>query len=243
MLSETKSAVAKGEGGRKILAYLWLPIVSFALLALIYGGLTILDLKNQNQIQNQKQKNLEKQISQLSAEFNQLPLVAGERQQTNIAKTNREIAGAADQTSTQTSTATPTNSTPEPFVKPKSKPSATAAPTSAPTITPTPTPIPTPTPTPTAQATVAIENVGSYQVNLTTSETAFTILLRVAAENGFIIDYELYDFGAFVKCIANICPSQNQYWAFYYNGAYSMVGASAQAVEDGDTTSWQLESF
>ena len=80
-------------------------------------------------------------------------------------------------------------------------------------------------------------------MNLTDDETAFTILLKAGQENGFSVDYQMYDFGVFITGISGIIPTGNQYWAFYYNGVYSMVGASARPVEDGDATAWKFESF
>ena len=92
---------------------------------------------------------------------------------------------------------------------------------------------------------MAIENVGVYTVvDLETDDTAFSILLKAGQENGFSVDYQTYEgMGAFVTCISGICGHDNYYWAFYYNGGYSMVGASSQSVKDGDETAWKFESF
>jgi len=215
---------------RKILAYLWLPLVSFVLLGSIYGSLTIIDLKNQNQNLEQKQKKLEKQIVSLEDKFEEIAASAKQENQEPAAP--KKIAGVstkATSTSIFTSTPMPT-------------PTVTSTPTPTPTITSTPTP--TPTPTPVEQTTVAIENVGTYVVNLEIDDTAFSILLRAGQENSFVVEYQTYEgMGAFVTCIAGICGHDNYYWAFYYNGSYSMVGASAQPVTNGDTTAWKFESF
>lgn len=208
---------------RKILAYLWLPLVSLAVLALIYGGLTIFDLKNQNQNLNQKQSRLETKISQLEREFSNIKPV--------------QVAGVKDEQPSATPTLQPT---PAPTAM------ATSTPTATPTPTPTSTPNPTPTltPTPVEQAAIIIESVGSYSVNLQENDTAFSILLRAGQENSFTVEYQIYEgMGAFVTCIAGICSHDNYYWAFYYNGNYSMVGASTQPVSAGDTTTWKFESF
>ncbi|OGD56577.1 hypothetical protein A2V71_02680 [Candidatus Berkelbacteria bacterium RBG_13_40_8] len=93
------------------------------------------------------------------------------------------------------------------------------------------------------QAVVTIENLGSFQVDLKDNDNAFTILKRAGVENGFPIEYQEYSFGVFVTAIGGIKPVGNQYWAFYYNGKYSMVGASAQTISKNDTTFWKLESF
>jgi len=222
---------------RKILAYLWLPLVSFALLTLIYGSLTILDLKNQNQNLDQKQKRLEKQIVLLEDKFAHLSAAESKDQSP---KATQKIAGFSTKaipTPSTTLGASPT-STPTPTVAP------TPTPTSTSTLMPTPIPTPTPSPSPVAQTTVTIENIGTYSIILQTDDTAFSILLRAGQENSFSVEYQIYEgLGAFVNCIAGICAHDNYYWAFYYNGSYSMVGASLQEVLDGDTTAWKFESF
>jgi len=211
---------------RRIIAVLWLPIVAMTIVALIYGGLTIADLKYQNQKLNQKQKNLEKQIAQLENEFSSLKTI-------QVAGTKDEQPKTKKTTPIIESSATPT---------PQPTPVPTATPIPTPTITSIP--IPTPTLTPVEQATVAIENVGTYAVNLEIDDTTFSILLRAGQENGLSVEYQIYeDMGAFVTCIAGICGHDNYYWAFYYNGSYSMVGASAQPVVGGDIITWKFESF
>jgi len=223
---------------RKILIYLWLPLVSLAVLALIYGGLTIFDLKNQNQSLSQKQKEFEKQISLLENKFEEL--AASTKQENQQPGAPKKIAGLSTK-------ATPT-------LIPTSTPSTTlgASPTPTPRLTPTPTPTPTPapistptpTPTPVSQASVEIENVGTYAVHLEIGDTAFSILLRAGQENSFNVEYQTYEeLGAFVTCIAGICSHDYYYWAFYYNGNYSRTGASSQPVSSGDETAWKFESF
>ena len=93
------------------------------------------------------------------------------------------------------------------------------------------------------EATVTIQNVGAFKVQLQSSDTAFSVLKRAAAENGFPLKYDTYSFGIFVTEIGPVKPAPNQYWAFYYNGAFSNVGASDQSVKKGDNIFWQLTSF
>ena len=96
---------------------------------------------------------------------------------------------------------------------------------------------------PVKSANVTIKGLGSYKVVLKSGDTAFSVLQRAASENKFALTFEKYDFGVFVTGIGKIVPVGNQYWAFYFNGAYSQVGASDQKVSSGDTIFWQLESF
>jgi len=221
---------------RRLLSYLWLPITAAMVLLFLYGGLTIADLKYQNQNLEQKQKNLEKQITQLESDFSSLKTI--------------QVAGTKDEPpkTKKTISIIESSATPTPQLTPTPKATLTSTPTAAPTSTPTPTPSTTlgtsPIPTPALQATVAIENVGTYIVDLKSDDTAFSILLRAANENGFSVEYQTYEgMGAFVSSIAGISSHDNYYWAFYYNNAYSMVGASAQAISNGDTTAWKFESF
>ena len=93
------------------------------------------------------------------------------------------------------------------------------------------------------QASVTIQGVGSYQVDIASGDTAFTSLQKAAKVGGFPLDYQTYSFGVFVNSIGNTKPAANEYWAFYYNGNFSNVGASDQKVSDNDTIFWRLESF
>lgn len=93
------------------------------------------------------------------------------------------------------------------------------------------------------QATVTIQNVGSFKVLLQPSDTAFSILKRASEENSFPLTYDSYSFGVFITSIGGIKPEGNQYWAFYHNGLFSNVGASDQPIEKGDSTFWQLQTF
>jgi len=93
------------------------------------------------------------------------------------------------------------------------------------------------------QATVTIQNVGSFKVILQPNDTAFSILKRASEENSFPLTYDSYSFGVFITSIGGIKPEGNQYWAFYYNGLFSDVGASAQPIKKGDSTFWQLQTF
>jgi hypothetical protein len=103
-----------------------------------------------------------------------------------------------------------------------------------------------PKPTPTIEinvATIKIDNVGTYQVEIANSDTAFSILKKAAAQNDFSISYDSYDFGVFVTTIGGIKANNSQFWAFYYNGAFSSVGASDQKISQDDVISWKLQSF
>ena len=218
---------------RKLLNYLWLPIFAGIVLVFVYSALMIADLKIKNQKYEETQNELQTKIAQLEREFSGLTTVQVAGVKDEQSKTEKTVSITAEPRATPRATSTPT---------PTPKPSTAPTPTPSTTLVASPTP--TPTPTPAAQATVAIENIGNYTIDLEANDTAFSILLRTGQENGFSIEYQIYEgLGAFVTCIAGTCGHDNYYWAFYYNDSYSMVGASLQLVSAGDTTTWKFESF
>lgn len=103
----------------------------------------------------------------------------------------------------------------------------------------------TSTPPPVISKSTTLKIQGStYQIEIGENDTAFSVLLRAAEENNFTVSYQNYgSLGVFVSCIAGVCANNNCYWAFYYNGQYSNVGASSQRVFDGDTVLWKLENL
>lgn len=232
-LTETKDFLIlkrKEENFDKMKKNFWTSLIMTAMFLVVWAGLFSL-----NQIQN---KNLENKIDDLSKKISQL--------QNDITKQS-QVAGAvatektdASKNQTQTKNTSPKTSS---ISKTQFKINSS---TNSTNLTPPSLPSPTPTPTPTPQklATVEIVTVGSYQIELQDNDTAFSILLRTGEENNFAVDYQMYEgLGAFVKCIAGICGHDNFYWAFYYNGQYSSVGASSQPVFQGDVTTWKFESW
>jgi len=215
---------------QKIFLNLKFPIFVLAVIILIYGGLTIADLKNKTVKLNNQNESLTFKIDDLSNKLDQIQgnidqtkndsdilsgkLVIAQKQITFLQNqtTSKQVLGdniieLKPATITKTITQTLTQEIEK------------------------------------NQATVTIENVGSYKVDLQSSDNAFEVLKRAATENGFSLDYDTYSFGVFVKNIGGITPANNQYWAFYFNGAFSQVGASDQPVQKGDSIFWQLTSF
>ncbi|MEI6040111.1 MAG: DUF4430 domain-containing protein [Candidatus Berkelbacteria bacterium] len=93
------------------------------------------------------------------------------------------------------------------------------------------------------EVTVTIKGLGSYQVNIESGDTALSVLKQAAADNKFNLETQSYSFGDYVTQIGDQKPASNEFWAFYYNGNFSQVGASDQKVSDNDTIFWQLEKF
>ena len=92
-------------------------------------------------------------------------------------------------------------------------------------------------------ATLNIAGVGDYRTKILPDETAFTIMIRAARENNFTIDYKIYSFGAFITAIGEIKPADNEFWALYYNGVFSQVGASQLKIKENDLISWRVEKW
>ncbi len=96
-------------------------------------------------------------------------------------------------------------------------------------------------------ATVKIDGLGSYSVPLKSGDTGFDILGRASSQNGFPIDYKMYSFGPMITKIGSIAAEDHvtwgTYWALYYNGAYSDVGAGDLKINNNDVTEWRLETW
>lgn len=211
---------------RKIIESLWLLLIGVILVSAIYAGLTITKEVKASDDFSQTQKALSDKINDLESKI-------GTQNQTIQDLQNqlidiKKIASAPKQVLAAAIEPAPTPATPAPAPE---------------TIIKTVTKTVVVKEEPKKLASVIIEGVGSYQIEIESGDTAFTILKRAAAENNFIAEYQSFDFGVFVTAIGDIKPEGNKYWAFYYNGQYSNVGASDQAISDGDTTFWQLASF
>lgn len=218
---------------KKIFASSQLLIVGLILVSLVYGGLNVFSLNQKNQALNQKQIALEKNLQSLNEKIDknneEIAVVSAslkEQTQNNNSKIVASHIEVAPESQPATNLEeTPVNK-PEPIVK-------TIVKTKTVTVKEEEKP----------QVSTTIKGVGSYKIDVKDNDTAFSVLKNIAAQNGFKVEYESYDFGVFVTSINGIKATGNQYWAFYYNGQYSQVGASIQKVSAGDTIFWQLESF
>ena len=188
-------------------------IIGVMLVGLIYAGLGYYNIASKIQTNNDDLTNIKNKISNLEKENAALTKPAAV-----ISSTSSEpIQNASNDTKT---TIEYIKTTPD-------NPSATYS----------------PAPVAVEQATLTVENIGSFKVNIKENDTAFSILLRAGAENNLTVDYDSYSFGVFVKSIGGILPAKNQFWAFFYNGTFSNIGASDQKVKNNDQIFWQLSSF
>lgn len=226
-------------------------LLSLVLVAMIYGGLSLNKLQKQNQVLGAKQTQLENKIASLETNNidsqNKISALSDNLQKnsdqiayyktltSNLQKENDQNKLAlADIKSTSATTALPSTPVDQAISPAVLKP-----------IIKTVTKKVYIKETPIIQATVSVQNVGSYKVDLKAGDTAFSILQRAADNNNFKIDATNFggDMGYMVNSIDGIVPVGKQYWSFYYNGKYSDVGASGQPVSTGDTIFWELASF
>ncbi len=88
-----------------------------------------------------------------------------------------------------------------------------------------------------------ISGLGSFTVPITDGENAFDALKEAANENGFRIEYKTYSWGVMITKIGGTEMQGTYYWALYYNGNYSDVGASDLTVKNNDVIKWSYESW
>ena len=215
---------------KKIFESLWLLIIGLILIGGIYGSLNITksakaneDFGKEQQVLTRKIGDLEQKLSDQKTTIDNLKSDL-ENYQSQLAAV-KKLAAAPKQIAGEIINLAPAPApAPEPIIK---------------TVTETVVVKEKPQ----EIASVIVQGLGSYPVEVSADDTAFSILQKAASQNGFELKYQSFDFGIFVTAIGGIESAGNQYWAFYYNGNYSNVGASAQTVSAGDTTFWQLASF
>lgn len=212
-------------------------LIALFLVAVVYGGLSIFKLQKQNQAMLAKQNILENRIADL-----QNQIIDGQNKIAQVSDTLDKTTN--DLTKTKKDLAYYRQLALEPKeVLPEIIPATTNQPINVIPASVTKTKTVYVKAKPKYEAVVTIKNVGSYKVAVTAGDNAFTILKKAAAQYGFKLEYDTYSFGVFVTSIAGNKPAANQFWAFYYNGKFSDVGAQDQPVSTNDTTFWQMESF
>lgn len=238
----------------KFIQNLRLPLIALLLIGLIYGGLTFAQAKSEKVTTVNDYQSLSKQISDLKTEILEVKKVAETPIEKEVVKivevpkyitVKEEVSTPAEnqietvttepvvtQTETIVPTTTKTVTTTTKKTTPKSTTTVVEKPTNPVVIKPAK-----------EEASVTVSRLGTYKVEITSTDTAFSLLQKAGTKNGFSITYDTYSFGVFVTSIGGIKAENGKFWAFYYNGAFSSVGASAQKVTNGDTTSWKLENM
>lgn len=231
----------------KFIQNLRLPLMALLLIGLIYSGLTFAQAKSEKVTAVKDYQSLSQQISDLKTEILEVKKVAVTPIEKEVVKivevpkyiTVRDVVIAPTENSTETIVAEPIQT--ETVVQPVIKTITTT--TKKTTPKPTAVVIEKPAPVELNEASVTISGLGTYKVEVTPSDTAISLLQKAGTKNGFSITYDTYSFGVFVTSIGGIKAENGKFWAFYYNGAFSSVGASDQKVSNGDTTSWKLENM
>lgn len=202
---------------RKFVESLWLLLIGVILVISVYAGLTITKEVKASDNFSQKIVDLETQIKNQNQTIHDLQNQLQDVEKLANSKPKQVLAATIEPA-------------PAPVPEPK-------------IVTKTVTKTVVVKAEPDPEAAVIIEGVGSYQVDIEKGDTAFSVLQRAAAAYKFALEYKSYDFGVFITSIGGIKPEGNKYWAFYYNGKYSSVGASDQKINESDTIYWKLESF
>lgn len=212
---------------KKFLKSLTFPAISLLVIATIYAGISISSISNKTALLKKQNQNMSEQINGLAEvihenqnKINQTISLNNDLQK-NLKSAQSQIALLQGNTSNKTTSAVAT----EPTVVTQTLTQTVVKEVEA------------------NQAVVIIRNVGSYKVDIQPGDSAFSVLKRAAANNNFNLLFDTYSFGIFIKSIGGATPTGNQYWAFFYNGNFSNVGASDQPVKKGDSIVWQLESF
>lgn len=111
--------------------------------------------------------------------------------------------------------------------------------------------LPSPTPVQEQSQEVLLEITGAeavtetYQMSYVEGESTFDILTRATQENSDLtIDFQEFEFGAFLKSINGYDPSgDNKFWFFEINGVQSEVGISDYTVQSGDQIVFLVETI
>jgi len=233
---------------KKFWQMIWLPIVSGAVIIAIYGGSAVAQSQNQSKTLENRIEELSKKIDQLDSKISKQGELASACSQEPTEESTKVAAAIKPAVASLRVTATPEEQNTETNADQNEQtadPTPTPTPTSIPSSpTPSPSPSPTSTPVPVDTVNVEIQGHPEIEVAIEKGDTAFSVLLKAAQQSYFSVDYKNYEgMGVMVNCIAGVCAHDNYYWAFYYNGQYSLVGASSQPVKDGDVTSWKFETF
>lgn len=88
-----------------------------------------------------------------------------------------------------------------------------------------------------------ISGLGSYKVEMSRGENAFQVLQAAANQNGFNVEYKIYSWGVMITKIGTTKAQGTYYWALYYNGNYSSVGANDLILKNKDKVEWRYESW
>lgn len=218
---------------KKIFKSLLFPVAAILLVAIIYGGLSIVNLNNQTKaLQKQNQiiafnaNDFQNKLGQLQSEVDQTKALASQAQNLNDSLKQSLVSAQKQINALQSGSNRVTTVAAEPVTITK-------------TVTQT-----IDRPVVSNQAAVIIDGVGNYRVDLNADDTVFDVLMRANNLYGLNIKYDTYTgMGALITSINGITPDYSkthQYWAFYYNGGFSMQGVSLVNVSQNDSIEMRL---
>jgi len=89
------------------------------------------------------------------------------------------------------------------------------------------------------------EKVATYSGVKVEEETVLGLLLKVASEQGFEVDFTppSGEMGAFVKSIGGGENTSGKFWQFWVNNEYGQVAMDQQEIKDGDVVEIKFRGF
>ncbi len=85
----------------------------------------------------------------------------------------------------------------------------------------------------------ADDQATKYSEEFLDGQTAFGLLKDVAEKEGVGLDTQEYDFGIFVKKIADKETSAEMAWIYFVNGESGQVASDQYSLEPGDVVEWK----
>lgn len=80
-----------------------------------------------------------------------------------------------------------------------------------------------------------------FNLNITSTDTAFSVLKASAEKENIILQVKQYDFGVFVEKIGDFESSAKKSWIYYVNGESGQIAADQQKLKNGDKIEWKYE--
>lgn len=93
------------------------------------------------------------------------------------------------------------------------------------------------------EESLAGEKIATFSGVRSEKGTALDLLLTVAEREGFLVDYEEENFGAFIKGISGVENSKESFWLFYIDGQMAPVAADKQRIENGNRVEFRYQQM
>lgn len=81
-----------------------------------------------------------------------------------------------------------------------------------------------------------------FEVATTPEDTAYSILKTTLTKENINLEVQQYDFGVFVKKIAEFESGADKSWIYYVNQESGQIAADQHKLESGDRVDWKYET-